>query len=123
MTDTTRQNLFEQLGGEDAVAAVFDVFHDKVLGGPGLESCFAGVDLDGLKQRKRRFIGQAPGSTRPYTGRCMRKAHERPAITDAAFGRVVTRLGDSPAEAGVDTETIGAIAAALTPLRQDIVTV
>ncbi|MET7296176.1 group 1 truncated hemoglobin [Streptomyces griseoloalbus] len=122
MTDTTQQSLFEQLGGEDAVAAVVDIFYDKVLGDPDLKGYFAGVDLDRLKQHQRRFIGQALGSTRPYSGRSMRKAHGHLAITDAAFGRVVEHLAASLGEAGVDGETIGVVAGALLPLKQDIVT-
>ncbi|GGW76260.1 group I truncated hemoglobin [Streptomyces griseoloalbus] len=122
MTDTTQQSLFGQLGGEDAVAAVVDIFYDKVLGDPDLKPYFAGVDLDRLKQHQRRFIGQALGSTRPYSGRSMRKAHEHLAITDAAFGRVVEHLAASLGEAGVDEETIGIVAETLLPLKQDIVT-
>ncbi|GGX95845.1 group I truncated hemoglobin [Streptomyces minutiscleroticus] len=130
MTDTTSgtpaatstTSLFEQLGGEPAVAAVVDVFYDKVLSDPDLAPYFAGVDLDRLKQHQRRFIGQALGATRPYSGRSMRKAHEHLAITDAAFGRVVEHLAASLAQAGVDEPTIGTIAEALLPLKPEIVT-
>ncbi|MHC3471435.1 group I truncated hemoglobin [Streptomyces sp. 7R007] len=130
MTDTTSgtpapataPTLFEQLGGEEAVGAVVDLFYDRVLGDPELRPYFDGVDLDRLKQHQRRFIGQALGATRPYSGRSMRKAHEHLAITDDAFGRVVTHLAGALTEAGVDEETIGTIAGTLLPLKQDIVT-
>ncbi|KOT98790.1 MULTISPECIES: group I truncated hemoglobin [Streptomyces] len=114
--------LFEQLGGEDAVGAVVDIFYDKVLGDPDLQPYFTGVDLDRLKQHQRRFIGQALGATRPYSGRSMRKAHEHLAITDDAFGKVVDHLAGALTEAGVDEATIGTIAQALLPLKADIVT-
>jgi hemoglobin len=130
MTDTTSgtpapaasPTLFEQLGGEEAVGAVVDLFYDKVLGDPALRPYFTGVDLDRLKQHQRRFIGQALGATRPYSGRSMRKAHEHLAVTDDAFGRVVTHLAGALTEAGVDEDTIGTIAQTLLPLKQDIVT-
>ncbi|MER7834536.1 group 1 truncated hemoglobin [Streptomyces sp. NPDC096040] len=93
--------LFEQLGGEEAVGAVV---------------------LDRLKQHQRRFIGQALGTTRPYSGRSMRKAHEHLAVTEDAFGRVVTHLAGALTEAGVGEETIGTIAQTLLPLKEDIVT-
>jgi hemoglobin len=114
--------LFEQLGGEEAVGAVVDIFYDKVLGDPELRPYFEGVDLERLKQHQRRFIGQALGATRPYSGRSMRKAHEHLAITEAAFGRVVDHLAAALAQAGVDEPTIGTIAQVLLPLKQDIVT-
>ncbi|EPD67269.1 group I truncated hemoglobin [Streptomyces sp. HGB0020] len=130
MTDTTAgtpapaasPTLFEQLGGEEAVGAVVDLFYDKVLSDPDLQPYFTGVDLDRLKQHQRRFIGQALGATRPYFGRSMRRAHEHLAVTEDAFGRVVTHLAGALAEAGVDEETIGTIAQRLLPLKQEIVT-
>jgi hemoglobin len=131
MTDTTSgapvpaagsPSLFEQLGGEPAIAAVVDLFYDKVLGDPTLQPYFAGVDVDRLKQHQRRFIGQALGATRPYSGRSMRKAHEDLAITHAAFARVVEHLAAALAEAGVDEASIGAVANILVPLQEDIVT-
>ncbi|WP_369227849.1 group 1 truncated hemoglobin [Streptomyces sp. R39] len=114
--------LFEQLGGEKPVGAVVDIFYDKVLSDPDLQPYFTGVDLDRLKQHQRRFIGQALGATRPYSGRSMRKAHEHLAVTEEAFGRVVTHLAGALTEAGVDEETIGTIAQTLLPLKEDIVT-
>ncbi|MCI3238828.1 group I truncated hemoglobin [Streptomyces spinosisporus] len=130
MTDTTAgtpapaatPTLFEQLGGEEAVGAVVDLFYDKVLSDPDLQPYFTGVDLDRLKQHQRRFIGQALGATRPYSGRSMRTAHEHLAVTEDAFGRVVTHLAGALTEAGVDEETIGTIAQRLLPLKQEIVT-
>ncbi|MCL6670978.1 group I truncated hemoglobin [Streptomyces panaciradicis] len=130
MTDTTSGTpaptpsltLFEQLGGEDAVGAVVDLFYDRVLGDRDLRPYFTGVDLDRLKQHQRRFIGQALGATRPYSGRSMRKAHEHLAVTDDAFGKVVGHLAGALTEAGVDEATIGTIAEALLPLKTDIVT-
>ncbi|MFE7853878.1 group 1 truncated hemoglobin [Streptomyces sp. NPDC057403] len=130
MTDTTSgtpaptpsPTLFEQLGGEDAVGAVVDLFYARVLDDPDLRPYFTGVDLDRLRQHQRRFIGQALGATRPYSGRSMRKAHEHLAVTDDAFGKVVGHLAGALTEAGVDEATIGTIAEALLPLKADIVT-
>lgn len=130
MTDATSSSpapsapvsLFEQLGGDEAIAAVVDLFYAKVLADPTLAPYFAGVELDRLKGHQRRFIGQALGAGRPYTGRSMRKAHEHLSITDAAFDRVVAHLAAALTEAGVGEATIGTVAETLLPLRQDIVT-
>ncbi|MGY6021613.1 group I truncated hemoglobin [Streptomyces spinosirectus] len=130
MTDTSAgtpapaasPTLFEQLGGEEAVGAVVEIFYGKVLSDPDLQPYFTDVDLDRLKQHQRRFIGQALGATRPYSGRSMRKAHAHLAVTEDAFGRVVGHLAAALTEAGVDEETIGTIARSLLPLKEDIVT-
>lgn len=121
-TGTTAPSLFEQLGGEAAISAVVDIFYDRVLGDPELRPYFTGVDIDRLKGHQRRFVGQALGATRPYSGRSMRKAHEHLSITEAAFERVLGHLAASLAEAGVEQATIDTIAESLLPLRQDIVT-
>lgn len=115
-------SLFEQLGGEDAVAAVVDLFYGKVLADETLAGYFTGIDMDRLKLHQRRFIGQALGATRPYSGRSMRHAHEHLGLTNEDFDRVVAHLAASLAEAGVDEATIGTIAGKLAPLRADIVT-
>ncbi|MFD5316148.1 group 1 truncated hemoglobin [Streptomyces sp. NPDC127098] len=118
----TEETLYDRLGGETAVVAVVEIFYGKVLADEALAGYFDGVDVDRLKRHQSRFIGQALGAARPYSGRSMEKAHGHLAITDAAFDRVVGHLAASLAEAGVDEETIGVIAAKLGPLRADIVT-
>ncbi|GAA2897688.1 group 1 truncated hemoglobin [Streptomyces mexicanus] len=115
-------SLYDQLGGEPAIATVVDLFYDKVLGDPALAAYFTGVDLDRLKHHQRRFIAQALGAARPYTGRSLRKAHEHLSVTEEAFGRVVEHLAASLAEAGADESAIGTVAQLLTPLREHIVT-
>lgn len=121
MTDTTT-TIFDRIGGEPAVEAVVDLFYGKVLADPDLSGYFAGTDLGRLKLHQRRFVGQALGSRVPYTGREMSAAHASLAVTGAAFDKVVGHLAASLAEAGVDDATIGEIAAALVPLKPDIVT-
>ncbi|WP_461034326.1 group I truncated hemoglobin [Streptomyces mayteni] len=114
--------LFDQLGGEAAVATVVDIFYERVLADESLAGFFAGVDVDRLKNHQRRFVGQALGAAHPYGGRSMARAHGRLGVTDAAFDRVVGHLAAALTEAGVDADAIGVIAAKLTPLRADIVT-
>ncbi|MDT0322225.1 group I truncated hemoglobin [Streptomyces millisiae] len=118
----TEETLYDRLGGEAAVGAVVEIFYGKVLADEALAGYFDGVDVDRLKRHQSRFIGQALGAVRPYSGRSMEKAHGHLGVTDAAFDRVVGHLAASLAEAGVDEDTIGVIAARLGPLRADIVT-
>lgn len=115
--------LFERLGGEPAVAAVVDLFYARVLADPDLAPYFAGVDVDRLRQHQRRFIGQALGAVRPYSGRSMRTAHEHLEITPAAFARVVEHLATALGEAGADDAAIAEVAGLLGPLEGEIVSV
>ncbi len=129
MTDTTsagataaEPTIFDRIGGADAVAAVVDLFYDRVLADPDLVGYFEGQDIERIKGHQRNFVGQALGARRPYSGRTMRRAHEQLAITSGAFDKVVAHLAASLAEAGVDEETIGTIAGVLGPLKPEIVT-
>ncbi|MEV3934568.1 group 1 truncated hemoglobin [Glycomyces sp. NPDC049804] len=125
MTDTPAEStttIFEQIGGDAAVEAVVEIFYGKVLGDELLAGYFTAVDMDRLKRHQARFVAQALGGTRPYSGRSMASAHEGLDITAADFDRVVEHLAASLAEAGVDGDTIGAIAGRLAPLKGDIVT-
>jgi len=125
MTDTPAEStttIFEQIGGDAAVEAVVEIFYGKVLGDDLLAGYFAGIDMDRLKQHQARFVAQALGGTRPYSGRSMGKAHDGLDITAADFDRVVGHLAASLTEAGVDADTIGVIAGRLAPLKGDIVT-
>jgi hemoglobin len=119
---STTETIFDRIGGEPAVAAVVDLFYAKVISDPELAPFFDGIDLDRLKDHQRKFVGQALGATKPYSGRTMSVAHAGLGITADAFDKVVGHLAASLAEAGVDAETIGQIAGALAPLQPEIVT-
>lgn len=122
MSESGTVTIFDRIGGDDAVAAVVELFYAKVLADPELSGWFGGVDMAALKMHQRRFVGHALGSRVPYTGREMAAAHRNLAVTDAAFDRVVGHLAAALGEAGVDDATIATIAGALAPLRPDIVT-
>ncbi|MEV0096332.1 group 1 truncated hemoglobin [Streptomyces sp. NPDC050738] len=114
--------IFERIGGAPAVAAVVDLFYERVLADPELSPYFTGADLGALKAHQRAFVGQALGATDPYPGRAMREAHGPLSIRGEDFDRVVGHLASALTEAGVDEATIGTIAGALAPLKADIVT-
>src|SRR5437762_642099 len=114
--------IFDSIGGVSAVRAAVDDFYARVLANPSLAPVFAGVDLDRLKTHQRAFMAAALGGPQLYAGRDMAAAHAALAITDAQFDAVVGHLVAALTALGVSQDTIGAIGAALLPLRADIVT-
>jgi hemoglobin len=116
-----QQSIYEAIGGEPAVGAAVDRFYERVWNDPDLVGWFATADPDRLKAHQRAFIATALGGPAHYAGRSMAEAHRGRAITDAAFDRVVEHLADALAELDVPVATIGEIAAALAPLRSDVV--
>ncbi|HEY3942069.1 MAG TPA: group 1 truncated hemoglobin [Acidimicrobiales bacterium] len=113
--------IFDQIGGAGAVGTAVDIFYEKVLGDPQLRGYFAGTDLALLKRHQRAFLTAALGGPDAYAGRAMGPAHAGLGVTDAAFDAVVGHLAATLTELSVPDDTIGEIAAALLPLRSEIV--
>jgi hemoglobin len=114
-------SIYEAIGGEPALVAVVDDFYDRVVGDPQLESFFVGVNMPKLKGRQVEFFAAALGGPNVYQGPSMRDAHIGRGITQADFDKVAYHLTDALAAAGVPAQTIGQIAAAVTPLADEIV--
>jgi hemoglobin len=114
-------SIYEAIGGEPALVAVVDDFYDRVVGDPQLESFFAGVNMPKLKGRQVEFFAAALGGPDVYEGPSMRDAHLGRGITQADFDKVAYHLTGALAAAGVPAQTIGQIAAAVTPLADEIV--
>ena len=68
--------LYDDLGGDPAIAAALDRVYPKVLSDPKLSPFFAGVDMDKLKIRVGAVfaITGGPGG---YAGPGMRQGHAR----------------------------------------------
>src|SRR5215469_3949914 len=121
MSAASEVSIYEAIGGEPALVAVVDDFYDRVVGDPQLESFFAGVNMPKLKGRQVEFFAAALGGPDVYQGPSMRDAHIGRGITQADFDKVAYHLTDALAAAGVPAQTIGQIAAAVSPLADEIV--
>jgi len=114
-------SIYEAIGGEPALTAVVDDFYVRVLADPQLAGFFAGVNMTRLKGMQVEFFATALGGPRVYQGASMRQAHAGRGISQADFDKVAVHLTGALAAAGVPAETIGQIAAAITPLADEIV--
>ncbi|NEB77497.1 group 1 truncated hemoglobin [Streptomyces sp. SID14478] len=123
MDNTRNENpsLYASVGGAPAVAAVVDLFYDKVLADDTLAPHFRDTDLAALKAHQRAFIAAALNGPEAYEGRPLREAHAQLALTADDFDRVVGHLAASLTEAGVPQDVIAATAERLTPLKPQIV--
>lgn len=114
-------SIYEAIGGEPALVAVVDDFYVRVLADPRLTGFFAGANMPKLKGRQVEFFAAALGGPDAYQGVGMREVHAGRGISQADFDRVAFHLAAALAAAGVPAETIGAIASAIVPLADDIV--
>jgi hemoglobin len=121
MAPAAEVSIYEAIGGEPALVAVVDDFYVRVLADPQLAGFFAGVNMPKLKGRQVEFFAAALGGPDAYQGVGMREVHAGRGISQADFDKVAFHLTGALAGAGVPAETIGAIASAITPLADDIV--
>lgn len=68
-------NLYEQLGGEQAVDAAVDIFYRRVLSDDRISYFFDDVDMERQAAKQKSFLTYAFGGPNHYTGRDMRNAH------------------------------------------------
>lgn len=112
-------NLYEKLGGQEAVQAVVDTFYKKVLGDPTINHFFANTDMEAQHRHQTAFLSFALGGPQ-YTGRSMEKAHAGMNLQPQHFGAVANHLVESLQEHGVDQASIDAAVAKLLPLQDAI---
>ena len=115
-------SIYEELGGDDFVAAAVEKFYTKLKTDPVVGGFFDGADLARLETHQRMFLTAALGGPDAYEGRDMRAAHAHLEITDADFDVFLDHLADTLAERGAAREKIDEVREALAPLRVEIVT-
>lgn len=115
-------SMFDEIGGEPAIAALVDDLYRRALGDPVLAPYFEGCDVQAVKAHQRALVGVALGrAPSEYGGRTMHHAHARLAVTGDAFDRVLAHLAAALAAAGVAPATASRLMAILRPLRTDVV--
>lgn len=92
-------------------------------GDTDLAPYFVDVDMKSLRQHQFEMISAATGGPVQYTGREMGSAHADLGIAPEHFDRVVMHLVASLGDAGVAEGDIADVAAALGPLKPDVVSV
>jgi len=114
-------SIYEQIGGQEALAAVVDDFYERVLADAELAAFFTGTNLPRLKGMQVEFFAGALGGPDEYRGRSMKDVHRGRGIDQHHFDLVAKYLTDSLLAAGVPQETTESIIGAVAPLSADIV--
>ncbi|MEV5414239.1 group 1 truncated hemoglobin [Thermopolyspora sp. NPDC052614] len=114
-------SIFDRIGGAGPVAAVVEEFYTRVTADPDLREYFAGADMAKLKAHQRSFVAAALGGPQEYRGRSMAEAHAGLGVTAEHFDAVVAHLTGTMEDLGVPADTIATVAAALAPLKEQIV--
>ncbi len=115
--------LYEQLGGDPAVAAAVDIFYRKVLADERIERFFDAVDMQAQAAKQKAFLTMVFGGPNHYTGVDMRRAHARlvtQGLNDSHFDAVVENLAATLRELGVGDAQIAEVARIAESVRGDV---
>ncbi len=122
MSVATRTSLYERLGGAAAIAAAVDLFYQKVLRDKSLKGFFKHTDMAHQRQQQVDFLTTALGGPDVYQGQDMTSAHHNMGLTERHFGAVAGHLVNTLQELGVAPNLIDEVAALVSPLKEEIVT-
>jgi len=115
-------SLYERLGQEVGIRTAVDDFYARLIADPQVAPFFEGIDLPRLRRHQTALLSQVTGGPVEYSGRDLAAGHAGLGITDADFDRVVGHLVATLTDLGVAEDDIGAVGAALTAHRGEIVT-
>ncbi len=85
-------NLYQRLGGYDAIAAVVDDFAPRLIQDAQLSRFFTGLSQDSIRRIRQHlvdFVCQATGGPCYYFGRDMKTSHTGLGITESDWNRMV----------------------------------
>lgn len=122
-SNVLEQSDYEAVGGAPAITAVVGRFYELVVADDRLAGYFTGIEMVRLKRHQVALVSQVMGGPVEYSGRDLRTAHEGMGISTDDFAVVVDHLVTALTEAGVPSEIIGRVGAALGGTEADIVEV
>lgn len=118
---TSDKNLYQRLGGQDAIVAVVDDFVGNVAADARINQQFANTNIPRLKQLLVEQICAGSGGPCSYTGRDMKTAHTGRHITEAQFNALVEELVKTLDKFGVPAREKNELLGLLGPMKGDIV--
>lgn len=117
------KNLYERLGGQDAVNAAVDIFYRKVLSDDRVNFFFADVDMEKQINKQKGFLTMVFGGPNHYTGKNMREGHRHliaKGLNDTHVDVIIELLGATLKELGAQDADIAEVAAIANSVRDDV---
>jgi hemoglobin len=116
-------SLYEDLGGNEAIAMALDRFYEKVLADDRVSGYFDGVDVDRVKAQQQGFLAMAFGGPNNYRGRDLRSAHRRTrdrGLDEAGYEAFMGHFRATLEEFGVDDDTVNEVMAIADTGKDDV---
>jgi hemoglobin len=116
-------DLYDRLGGLDAITAVIDSFVARCAADDRINRKFARTDVPRLKEMLVDQVCEATGGPCTYSGRDMRETHDGMGVTAGEFDALVEDLGATLDEFSVPEAEQAELVGILGPFRGEIVEV
>ncbi|MED4228391.1 group 1 truncated hemoglobin [Neobacillus cucumis] len=114
-------NLYEKLGGQEAIKKVVDYFYNElVLKDETVNQFFEHTDMEKQKSHQTKFISFALGGPNQYSGQSMAKAHQGMNLQPEHFNAIVNHLHKALAHYGVSGRDIDDALTRVASLKDDI---
>ncbi|AKQ70724.1 Cyanoglobin [Myxococcus hansupus] len=123
MSVAVEKSVYEQLGGEPAMAAAVEVFYRKVLADERISHFFEDVDMERQSAKQKAFLTMVTGGPVHYSGRDMRAGHAplvRRGLNDLHFDAVAGHLKETLEELGVPAPLVAKVLAIAESTRADV---
>lgn len=117
------KNLYERIGGKEAVDTAVEIFYRKVLTDDRINGFFDGVDMEKQINKQKGFLTMVFGGPNEYTGKNMREGHKHlveRGLNDGHVDAVIENLAATLEELGVTAEDIQEVANIANSVRDDI---
>ncbi|WP_424000278.1 group I truncated hemoglobin [Haloarcula salina] len=114
------EQLYDQIGGRDAVEAVVSDFYDAVLSDERINHYFADQDMTELRAHQIQFISSVTGGPVDYSGADMREAHSHLDLGEADFRAVAEHLETALRENGVSEANVERILGRVAELKAPV---
>ena len=113
--------LFDRLGGAEAVKQIVDGMYQRVLSDPELSPFFEGVELDRLRKMQYEFIASALGGPVTYGGTELQAVHRGRGITQKHFAKFVGHMATAMEQQGASKHDVDEMLGRLAMYRDRIV--
>ena len=115
------QSLYVKYGSR-LTSGMAECVYDRALGDDKLAPFFAGIDIEVLRDHLADFLTVLTGGPDLYKGKDIYEAHKDFTITEAHFDRLMQHIAAAAAELEINPDDITAVAAAITSLKDKVVT-
>jgi hemoglobin len=116
-------SLYDDLGGARALAAVVDLFYDKVLVDERVYGFFDSTDMERQAKKQKAFLTFAFGGPNNYTGKKLSDGHAHlvaRGLNDSHVDAIIEILGATLKEFDVPEEKIMEVAAVAEGVRDAV---